>query len=112
MTQLIYKDPYITSEFKGVEDISSKMKILDKRYSELNLNDKIDRYFNGDIVNKSENQSALHFKYREEFSNQVESKLHDKNIYNEGIDKCISYGELFTKKGNKEHCNNWNWWVF
>ena len=65
--------------------------LFDSHFDSLNLSEKIHQLFNGDIVNLTENQSAIHHAYRDAYSDTPNNLL-SKDILdscNESINICI-----------------------
>jgi glucose-6-phosphate isomerase len=83
--------------------------LFDSHFDSLNLSEKIHQLFNGDIVNPTENQSAIHHAYRDAYSDTPNNLL-SKDILdscNESIDICIKLKNDLLDRGLK-YCHHRN----
>ncbi len=92
-------------EYKSfLKGFNSKIfSIFKSYYDQLGVHSSIKSLYKGDVVNKTENQSALHHIYRGLYLN-LENKFASKRLIQEcrfNIDKCIDLREKLIKKGIK-----------
>jgi glucose-6-phosphate isomerase len=82
---------------------SDIFKLFNTHYQELKISESIQSLFKGDIVNETENQSALHHLYRDLYNtapkNFVLKDLIESCRFN--IKKCINLKEKLLKRGIK-----------
>ena len=90
-----------------LKDFSSQhYKIFDELASQLDLQGSIEDLFNGQVVNKTENRTALHHRYRtnqksKAFSYKKTTEFFIKRIKKEGFENIITFGIGGSYEGPK-----------
>tara|TARA_B100001094_G_scaffold246562_1_gene243233 strand:- start:1264 stop:2676 length:1413 start_codon:yes stop_codon:yes gene_type:complete len=77
--------------------------LFNSHYMNLNISESIKNLFMGEIVNETENQSALHHVYRDLYASNPNNFLPEELLYRckINIEKCIELKEILINKGIK-----------